>query len=216
MNFTITKNRQKPKWLLLLLFIMLIQIHANAQSVNIAGNVTDETGQALPGVNVKVKGTTIGTATDANGKYTLRLDNSRFTLIFSYLGYVTQEIPVNGQTFIDVKMVADPKSLKEVVVIGYGTQKRENVTDAITTVKASEFNNGNINDPITLIEGKVAGLAISRSGGSDPNALADFQLRGPSTVFGGSTQPLLVIDGVPVYYGDVDHPISGQIDPGVS
>jgi TonB-linked SusC/RagA family outer membrane protein len=197
MNFTITKNRQKPKWLLLLLFIMLIQIHANAQSVNIAGNVTDETGQALPGVNVKVKGTTIGAATDANGKYTLRLDNSRFTLIFSYLGYVTQEIPVNGQTFIDVKMVADPKSLKEVVVIGYGTQKRENVTDAITTVKASEFNNGNINDPITLIEGKVAGLAISRSGGSDPNALADFQLRGPSTVFGGSTQPLLVIDGVP-------------------
>lgn len=197
MKFTITKNRQKPKWLLLLLFILFINVHAKAQGVVISGTVTDETNQTLPGVNVRVKGTTIGVATDATGKYVLKLENTKGTLVFSYLGYLTQEIPLKGQTEVNLEMTADPKSLKEVVVIGYGTQKRENVTDAITTVKASDFNNGNINDPITLIEGKVAGLAISKQGGSDPNAMADFQLRGPSTVFGGATQPLLVIDGVP-------------------
>jgi TonB-linked SusC/RagA family outer membrane protein len=197
MRFTITQNRPKPKRLLLLLFVLLIHLQAMAQqqTLQISGKVTDEKGETLPGVTVRLKNSKVGSVTDMNGKYTITAD-SRGTLQFSYLGFVTQEIAVNGLTQINVTLVGEPKSLNEVVVIGYGTQKRENVTDAITTIKASEFNNGNINDPLTLIEGKVAGLSISQSGGSDPNAQADFQLRGPSSVF-GNTSPLLVIDGVP-------------------
>ena len=197
MNFTITKNQKKPGWLLLLFFVVLLQARAFAQQGDtITGTVTDETGKTIPGANIRVKSTERGTTSDVNGHYSINVPGAKGTLVFSYIGYLTQEIPINGQIQISVRMVGDPKSLNEVVVIGYGTQKRENVTDAITTVKATDFNNGNINDPITLIEGKVAGLAISKSGGSDPNAQADFQLRGPSSVF-GYTSPLLVIDGVP-------------------
>lgn len=197
MNITITQNQQRPRWLLLLLFVMLFQLNAMAQSSVVTGKVTDETGQTIPGATVRLKNSTLGTVSDIQGKFSITLPNGKGVLVFSYLGYITQEIPVSGQTnSITVKLIGDPKSLKEVVVIGYGSQKRETVTDAISTVKAEDFNKGNITDPITLIQGKVAGLSISRSGGSDPNAQADIQLRGPSSVF-SATGPLIVIDGVP-------------------
>ena len=198
MKFTTTKNQKKPGWLLLFLFILLLQARAFAQqtAVQVIGKVTDEKGETMPGVNVRLKGTQAGASTDVNGKFSLSVPGGKGTLVFSFLGYLTQEIPLNGQATFTVNMVGDPKSLKEVVVIGYGSQKRETVTDAITTVKAEDFNKGNITDPITLIQGKVAGLSISRSSGSDPNAMADFQLRGPSSVF-SATGPLIVIDGVP-------------------
>jgi TonB-linked SusC/RagA family outer membrane protein len=196
MKFTITKNRQKPKWLLLMLIVLFIQVRANAQqSITVTGKVTDETGETLPGVNIKVKGTSVATAANVNGMFIIKVPDTRGTLVFTYVGYKTVEMPINGQVQINITMTADAKSLNDVVVIGYGTQKREFVTGAITTVKAEDFNTGNITDPMTLLQGKVAGLAVSKSGGSDPNGMDDFQLRGPASVFGYS-QPLLVIDGV--------------------
>ena len=198
MNFTITHKHLRPKWLLLFLVALLTQFNAMAQQTGntITGKVTDETGQSIPGASVRIRDTKIGTVTDLQGQFSITVAGGKGVLIFSYLGYLTQEIPINGQDRLTIKLTGDPKALKEVVVIGYGSQKRETVTDAISTVKAEDFNKGNITDPITLIQGKVAGLSISKSGGSDPNAQADFQLRGPSSVFSG-TGPLIVIDGVP-------------------
>lgn len=197
MKLTITKDRQKPKWLLLFLFLLLVQVRGFAQeSITVTGIVSDETGKTVPGASVKLKNTAIGTVSDMHGQYSIKLSDTKGVLVFSFIGYQTQEIPIDGQLQINVKLIGNAKSLNEVVVIGYGSQKRETVTDAISTVKAEDFNKGNITDPITLIQGKVAGLSISRSGGSDPNAQADFQLRGPSSAF-SQAGPLIVIDGVP-------------------
>lgn len=164
------------------------------QQVN--GTVTDyATGEPLPGVNILVEGSGTGTITDSNGNYRLEMPENTDVLIFSFIGYETQKIPVGNQSNISLAMMPDLTTLNEVVVIGYGTQSRETVTGSISTVKADEFNSGMINDPMTLIAGKVAGLATSNPS-SDPNATADFSLRGPATVEGNS-QPLIVIDGVP-------------------
>src|ERR1700761_8175230 len=98
MNSTITKNRQKPKWLLLLLFILVIQVHAHAQGITVTGTIVDENGQALPGVNVQVSGTTIGVSSDAKGKYTINVPNTNELMSYSFVGYVTQEIQLKGRT----------------------------------------------------------------------------------------------------------------------
>src|SRR5690606_1154040 len=138
---------------------------------------------------------TTGVTTDVSGNFTIQA-GAADDIVFSFVGFQTQEIPVGNRTRIDITLVADVRTLNEVVVIGYGTQKRETVTGSIATIKAEDFNAGQINDPMTLIAGKVAGLATSNSSRSDPNATVDFSLRGPATVEGNS-QPLIVIDGVP-------------------
>jgi TonB-linked SusC/RagA family outer membrane protein len=196
MKFTSTKI-QKPKWLLFFLFALLMQ-HAVAQqgSIAVSGIVTDEKGETMPGVNVRLKNSTIGTTTDVNGKYVLNLSDAKGTLVATFIGYKPTEVALDGKTTFNITLTAEARSLNEVVVIGYGTQKRETVTGAISTVKAEDFNAGNITDPLTLIAGKVAGLSVSKAGGSDPNAGADFSLRGPATVE-GNNQPLIIIDGVP-------------------
>jgi TonB-dependent starch-binding outer membrane protein SusC len=192
--FTKVKGR-KLIWAALLLLLL---VHGNSygQNFTVSGSVIDEDGVALPGVNVLVKGTTSGTATDSQGRYSISAPDGNVTLVFSFVGYTSHEEAVSNRSTIDVQLSPDIQSLSEVVVIGYGTQKRETVTGSIATIKASEFNAGQINDPLTLISGKVAGLAVSNANRSDPNATADFSLRGPATVEGNS-QPLVVIDGVP-------------------
>lgn len=174
---------------------LLMQHHLVAQQ-QVNGSVTDaSTGDPLPGVNILVEDTGVGTVTDIEGNYRLDLPPEGTHLVFSFIGYQTQHIAVGNRSTITIAMVPDLETLGEVVVIGYGTQSRETITGSIATVKADEFNSGMINDPMTLIAGKVAGLTISRPG-ADPNATADFSLRGPATVEGNS-QPLIVIDGVP-------------------
>lgn len=183
------------KWLLCMLMLLLLAPHVHAQQL-VTGNVTDSNEEPLPGVNILVEGTGTGTITDVDGNYRLEVMGNDAVLVFSYIGYETEKVTVGNQTDITVVLMPDLTTLGEVVVIGYGTQSRETVTGSIATIKADEFNSGMINDPMTLIAGKAAGLTISRPNGSDPNATADFSLRGPATVEGNS-QPLIVIDGVP-------------------
>lgn len=161
----------------------------------VSGVVTDAKGQTLPGIIVKAKNEATGTATDLDGKYTLNVKDNA-TLVFSYLGYNPQEISVAGKTVIDVQMAEAVSALKEVVVVGYGTQRREELTSAVTNVKAKDFNQGGARSPVDLIQGKVAGLTITRNGGNDPNSGASIQLRGVTSLV-GSTSPLIVIDGIP-------------------
>lgn len=161
----------------------------------VQGTVTDSKGLPLPGVSVKLKGTTVGTVTDANGKYSLNVEGTG-TLVFTFIGFNTQEIPINNKAVVDAKLSEGQNSLNEVVVVGYGTQRREELTSAVANVTADEFNAGGARNPMDLIQGKVAGLTITRNGGNDPNSGPSIQLRGVTSLT-GDISPLIVIDGIP-------------------
>jgi TonB-linked SusC/RagA family outer membrane protein len=163
---------------------------------SIAGRVTSETGESMPGVNVLVKGTTIGTTTDADGQYKLEAPNGSGTLIFSFIGYLPQEVPVNERAVVDIQLQPDIRTLTEIVVVGYGTQKRTEVTAAVASVKPEEFRQGGARNALDLIQGKVAGLSITRTSGTNPNSGVAIQVRGVTSLT-GSISPLVVIDGIP-------------------
>ena len=162
----------------------------------ITGVVTSATDSVpLTGVSVAVKGTSRGAATDDAGRYSISASAGEI-LVFSYLGYTSQEIAVGQNITIDVQMQDDAESLDEVVVVGYGTQKRKEVTSAVATVRAEDFNAGGARSPMDLIQGKVAGLNITRTEGNNPNSGVAIQLRGVTSLTGSRT-PLIVIDGIP-------------------
>ncbi len=179
------------KWLLVVLIVTMGSF-AFAQRT-ITGKVTDQaTGEPLIGANILVIGTSVGTVTDIDGTYSLNVPEGATQIEFSYTGYASQRITIGASNVIDVALNAG-EVLEEVVVIGYGTQKSKEVTSAVTSVKAEDFNGGNVNDPTQLIQGKIAGLNIAKPGG-DPNGGTTIRLRGLSTL-GSNTQPLIVIDG---------------------
>ncbi|WP_273568194.1 SusC/RagA family TonB-linked outer membrane protein [Maribacter halichondriae] len=163
------------------------------QAQEVAGTVSDANGP-LPGASVVEKGTTNGTQTDFDGNYTLTVSDADAVLLFSYIGFKGQEIPLGGQTTIDVTLEEDAQALEEVVVVGYGSQQKKEITTAVTSVGEEDFNQGTVNDPTQLLQGKVAGMTIVNKGG-DPNSNATIRLRGLSTI-GGNQEPLVVIDGV--------------------
>ncbi|PRY21284.1 iron complex outermembrane receptor protein [Spirosoma oryzae] len=165
-----------------------------ADDITVTGKVfADGTNEALPGVSIVVEGSIVGTNTDANGEYRIKAP-ANGTLVFSYVGYAPQRVAVNNRTGINVLLVVDNKTLNEVVVVGYGSQSRKNLSSAITTIKPEELNRGAIADVGQLLQGKIPGLNISASG--DPNAPAAVVLRGASTI-NSSQGPFYVIDGVP-------------------
>jgi TonB-linked SusC/RagA family outer membrane protein len=170
----------------------------------ISGTVADEEGSPLPGVNVSIKGTLIGAATDADGKYAVSITDKNSILVFSFIGYKTQEITVGEQTTIDVKMVSDIESLSEVVVVGYGTQKEYTSAGSITTVNVQkQLQYGTTRSLSNNLAGQVAGvIAVQRSGepGYDNS---NFWIRGITT-FQGAREPLVLIDGVERSLNNID------------
>jgi len=177
----------------LLLTLLAFGNFALAQRT-VTGTVTDaESGEPLIGANILVVGTGTGTVTDFNGDYEIEVPEGNNTLEFSYTGYTSARVDITGQSEVDIQLGAG-QELEEVVVVGYGTQRSKEVTSAITSVKEEDFNKGNVNNPAQLLQGKVAGLAISRPG-SDPNSGFNIRLRGLSSV-GANTSPLVIIDGV--------------------
>jgi TonB-dependent starch-binding outer membrane protein SusC len=184
------------RWQCLIAMLLFISLNVHAQSSKtITGKVVDETNQPLPGVTVKIKGSNLGTSTDTNGVYTIQAKPSDI-LTFSLLGSLTKEILVNNQAKINTTLVSDNQNLKDVVIIGYGTANKKDLTGAVTSVKSEEFNQGVLVNPAQLLQGKVAGLNVTKSG--DPNAKPSTILRGPSTLREGAAQePFYVIDGVP-------------------
>lgn len=164
------------------------------QKISVSGTVTDEMGQPLPGVNVIEKGTSNGTVSDIDGQYTLLID-SEGTLVFSSIGYLSEEIPVNNQSVINLSLIPDVTQLDELVVVGYGTQKRSRVTTAVETIDSEKFVKGAANDAAELLQGKVAGLNVITSN-ANPTGTSQIILRGISTLK-SSAAPLVLIDGVP-------------------
>lgn len=161
----------------------------------INGRVTDTKGEPVIGASVAVKGTVNGAITDLEGRFKLNVSAGDI-LVISYIGYETQEIPVEGSKMSPLMVVLheDTQSLDEVVVIGYGTQRKGDVTSAVASVKAEDFTTGKIGDAAELIKGKVAGLTIAKGSG-DPNAESTIRLRGVISLQGAST-PLVLIDGI--------------------
>lgn len=168
-----------------------LAVNVMQQEFTISGVVTSaEEASPLPGVNVVVKGTTIGTTTDADGKYTLRLEDSNATIVFSFIGYESQEIPVAGQSVINVSMGADVRQLGEVVVVAYGTQKKETLTGAVSAVSNEEITTTRNENVQNMLSGKVPGLRV-RQNSSEPGQFnTSLDIRG----FGA---PLVVVDGIP-------------------
>ncbi len=182
---------------LLMLFLMIaFTANASAQAtLPVKGVVKDaNTGETLIGVNILVQGTVTGTVTDINGSYALDVPSGS-TLIFSYIGYSSKEFIITQAQTLDVMLREDLAQLETVVVIGYGVQKKTDRTGAISHVEASELNQGNLTDPIQGLQGKAAGVVITKKGG-DPNAGFAVKIRG-SSGFDSNTQPLFVIDGIP-------------------
>jgi len=156
--------------------------------------VSDDSPTGLPGVSVVVKGTTSGTVTDLDGAYELSVPDNNATLVFSFVGFNSQEIIVGTRTQIDITLESDIKALSEVVVVGYGTARRKDLTGSVQQVSAIEFNAGINPNPLQAIQGKVAGLVITQPSG-DPNQAPTVRLRGYTSLAGGS-DPLYVVDGV--------------------
>ena len=171
---------------------LLISLGAFAQDV-VSGKVTDAAdGSAIPGVSVTVKGTTKGTQTDINGTYKVNAASGS-TLVFTFVGYAKKEVSATGSV-VNVSLAADNKSLEEVVVVGYGTQKRKEISGTVTSLGSRDFNAGVVTNPLAAAQGKVAGLVITQASG-DPNAAPTVRLRGTGSLNAGS-EPLYVIDGV--------------------
>lgn len=164
-----------------------------AQS-KINGSVKDASGQGLPGVSVSVKGTNNGVITEADGTFSLTASEGS-VLVFSFIGYESVEHTVSGAGAINIVLSESTTMLDEVVMIGYGTTTKKELTGAVTSVKAKDFNTGSFNDPIGLVQGKVAGLLISKPDGADPLSGYQILLRGANTLTSGQ-QPLIIIDGV--------------------
>jgi TonB-linked SusC/RagA family outer membrane protein len=174
--------------------LLLFSNVAYAQTI-ISGSVVDESGISLPGVNVLEMNTTNGTATDVDGNYTLKVQDNA-TIVFSYIGFAELEVPVNGRTTINITMAPDATGLEEVVVVGYGTQKRSDVTGAVTSLNSEFLEDRPITNIEEALQGQVPGLSISSTGGQ-PGAATKMNIRGVSSV-SGSSQPLIVIDGFPM------------------
>ncbi len=175
------------------LVVIIPKSDGNQQDVIIKGKVVDSNGDVLPGVNVLVKGTNTGAVTNIDGEYTISIPSSDATLVFSFIGYLTEEVEVNGKTVVDMQLVEDIKSLEEVVVIGYGTQKKSDLTGAVSSVKAEDFQKMSVRRIEEAIQGRAAGVMISKGKGS-PGSSASIHVRGAGSI--GETEPLWIVDGV--------------------
>lgn len=181
---------------LLSILLFLQASAAIADPLTVTGKVTDGRNAPLSGVSVMVKGTQTGAVTDLNGSFRLSVTQSSGTLVFSFLGYTTREIAFDeGRTTINVLLTEEAKGLNEVIVVGYGTQRRGEITSAVASVKSENFVKGAAGDAAQLIRGKVAGLTVVTTDGN-PTGTAQVNLRGIATL-NASTTPLVIIDGVP-------------------
>ncbi|MCX2453101.1 TonB-dependent receptor [Pedobacter sp. PLR] len=187
------------KFSVLAFLCFLFNYSAFAQQIIIKGKVTDGGDKTtIPAVSIQVKGAATGTQTDANGNYSISAPATA-TLVFTYIGYTTQEVPVNNRTTINVPMTSSSQELEQVVVVGYGTQRKIDVTGSVATIKGEEISKQASVNPVSALQGKVAGVSITNNGA--PGAAPLITIRGTGTVY-GNTGVLYVVDGV--WYDDIN------------
>ena len=182
------------RYLLSFLFSIALLATTNAQ-INITGTVT-ENSEPLPGVNIVIKGTSTGTTTDINGRYTMSVPDGNAVLQFTFVGYITKEAAVGTSRIIDMEMQEDSRQLEEVVVVGYGTQRRANLTGAVDQVTAETFENRPLTNMTQALIGVVPNLNIDMADGK-PTGSPDFNIRGTSSIgYNTSGSALVLIDGI--------------------
>jgi iron complex outermembrane receptor protein len=201
------------KLTLLLIMSFIGTLSLQAQTGQVKGRVTDASdGTPLPGATVVVKGTTTGTATDLDGYYNIEVEPNT-TLVVSYVGYTPKEVVVQPGQTVDVALKTESLGLEEIVVVGYGVQKKEDATGSVTAISSKDFNKGPITSPSELISGKIPGVQVTSSGGA-PGSGSVIRIRGGSSL-NASNDPLIVVDGVPLNSDGIDgsrDPLS-QINP---
>lgn len=170
------------------------------QAMVVKGTVTSEAGETLPGVTIAVKGTTIGTTTNETGQYSLNVSDRNATLVFSSVGYEKQDVAIGTRTTINVTLKADMKALNEVVVVGYGTQQRKDLTGSVGSVKGKELENLPVRGPLEALQGRIAGVQITNNSGA-PGSAPNVRIRGVTSLNAGN-DPLYIVDGVPIT-GDI-------------
>ncbi|MBD2755842.1 SusC/RagA family TonB-linked outer membrane protein [Spirosoma validum] len=177
---------------LFVLLLLLGQSYVFAQNARVTGKITGPDNQGLPGVNVQVSGTTTGTSSDAAGNFAINAA-SNASLVFSNIGYVGQTIPINGRSIINVQLAEDLKTLNEVVVVGYGTQRKSDVTGALSAISTKEFAQQPITRLDQVLQGRVAGVQVNQTNGA-PGGDAKIRIRGANSIL-GSNNPLYIVDG---------------------
>src|ERR1700754_467035 len=193
----------KKKLTLFVVILLTCCAFAYAQSSTVKGIVKDVQGLTLPGVTVTVKGTSNAVVTDVNGKYSINVPATG-TLVFSFIGYTSQEQTVNNQTEINVSLVAANKQLNEVVVVGYGSQRKKDITSAIATVSTKDVSSRPIVNTSEVLDGKAAGVQVFNASGAPGAGNFSVRIRGASSPNG--SEPLYVVDGVVV-------PNTQSVDP---
>jgi len=168
-----------------------------AQAISITGKVVDSQNLSLPGVSVQIKGTTTGTVTDVNGGFSIRVPDNSSVLVFSFVGFVSQEVPIAGKTILNVVLKESSKSLSEVVVVGYGQQSRATVTSAITKVEGKSISSQPVSTPGEALAGLAPGVQVQSDQGAKPGAAPTIRVRGVSSL-SSSNEPLYVVDGYPL------------------
>ena len=182
--------QKRIKGLLALLLLLCTITIAHAQNVTVTGTVTDELNEPLIGVNVQVKGTTIGTVTDIDGRYSLSAPGSQSVLVFSYVGYLPQEFTIGNQRTFNVRMREDTQSLAELVVVGYGVQRKVTLTGAVAAITSEEMVMTKSDNVQNMLSGKIAGVKVTQKTSEPGTFTNDFQIRGMGA-------PLVIVDGVP-------------------
>jgi TonB-linked SusC/RagA family outer membrane protein len=183
------------------LFLILATVMGAFAQNAIKGKIKDEQGQSLPGVSVVVKGTTAGTVSDNDGNYSVNADRNS-TLVFSFIGYLTQEIAVGSKNSLDVKLAADTKALEEVVVVGYGTAKKATLTGAVTAVKGAELAKAPAANLSNTLGGRLPGVSTVQASGEPGYDGSAIRIRGTNSL--GNSNALIVVDGVPNRSGGLD------------
>jgi len=185
---------KKVGTIIILYLLTLLSHESVAQSLTIKGKIKDETGQALPGVTVLVKGTTNGATTDTEGNYTLNIPNGSGTLVVSFIGFTTKEVPINNQTTINVNLAPDAKALGEVVVLAYGQQKKETVTGSVATIQTKELVQSPVSNLTNALGGRLPGLITTQRSGEPGVDASTFYIRGVHSL--NNSTPIIMVDGV--------------------
>jgi len=168
----------------------------NVQQRSVTGTIKDENNNPMPGVNIQVEGTTIGTISDGNGSYTISIPNENVVLVFSFIGYNTQKIPAVNKTTLEVIMVPSTSNLDEVVVIGYGTQKKVNLTGSVTAVNSANIEKLSVTQTSQLLAGIASGVTVLQSSGQPGKDGVSIRVRGIGTFSGAGNNPLVLVDGL--------------------
>lgn len=173
-------------------------------TIDVEGRVVDQKGQPLPGASIKLKGSSVGAVTDGNGQYSISVPDEKAVLVFSFMGFITQEIPISGRTTLNVVMAEHQQGLSEVVVIGYGTQKKINLTGAVDVVSGEQLSNRPAPNVSLLLQGISPNMNISLNRfGGEPGSSQSWQIRGVGSI-SSNTSPLILVDGVETNINNID------------